>query len=119
MSKNVMSVAKGVAAGMAAGAIVATIGKAMYDNRRNLSKGSAKAARAVGDQRFFAPAVMRAEDSVKQLHRDAQKECKTAADNEGRECSEGNGYPVQNYANMRDAEKKTHCESGQKEQKSL
>ncbi len=49
MSKNVMSVAKGVAAGMAAGAIVATVGKAMYDNRKNLKKGSTKAIRAVGE----------------------------------------------------------------------
>ncbi|MBQ2274854.1 MAG: hypothetical protein IIW16_00195 [Clostridia bacterium] len=59
MSKNVMSVAKGVAAGMAAGAIVATIGKAMYDNRRNLSKGSAKAARAVGDFISGVQAIMK------------------------------------------------------------
>ncbi len=49
MNKHAMSFAKGIAAGMAAGAIAATVGKAVMTNRHNISKGSAKAMRAVGD----------------------------------------------------------------------
>jgi len=49
MSKSVMSFAKGVAAGMAAGAVAVTVGKAMLDNRKSIGKGSAKAVRAVSD----------------------------------------------------------------------
>ncbi len=49
MNKSVSSFAKGIAAGMAAGAVAATVGKAMMSNRNNLSKGSAKVMRAVGD----------------------------------------------------------------------
>ncbi len=47
--KSAASFAKGIAAGMAAGAIAATVGKAIMSNRKNVSKGSAKAMRAVGD----------------------------------------------------------------------
>ena len=47
--KSVGSFAKGIAAGMAAGAIAATVGKAIVSNRKNVSKGSAKAMKAVGD----------------------------------------------------------------------
>ncbi len=47
--KNPASFAKGIAAGMAAGAIAATVGKAILTNRKSVSKGSAKAVRAVGD----------------------------------------------------------------------
>ena len=47
--KSASSFAKGIAAGMAAGAIAATVGKAIMANRKNVSKGSAKAMRAVGD----------------------------------------------------------------------
>lgn len=49
MNKGVSTFAKGLAAGMAAGAIATVVGKTMMNNRRNISKGSAKAARAVGD----------------------------------------------------------------------
>lgn len=49
MNKGTMSFAKGLAAGMAAGAVAATVGKAIMDNRKSISKGSAKAVRAVGD----------------------------------------------------------------------
>lgn len=49
MNKNAVSFAKGVAAGMTAGAVAVTVGKAVITNRRNISKGSAKAVRAVGD----------------------------------------------------------------------
>lgn len=49
MSKSVMSFAKGVAAGMAAGAVAVTVGKVMLSNKKSLSKGSAQAVRAVGD----------------------------------------------------------------------
>ena len=47
--KSAASFAKGIAAGMAAGAIAATVGKAMIQNRKGVSKGSAKAMKAVGD----------------------------------------------------------------------
>ena len=47
--KSVGSFAKGIAAGMAAGAIAATVGKAIVSNRKNVSTGSATAMKAVGD----------------------------------------------------------------------
>lgn len=47
--KSFSSFAKGIAAGMAAGAVVATVGRAMMSDKHNISKGSAKAMRAVGD----------------------------------------------------------------------
>ncbi|MBQ8550898.1 MAG: hypothetical protein IKL44_06450 [Clostridia bacterium] len=47
--KSAASFAKGIAAGMAAGAIAATVGRAIISNRKSVSKGSAKAMRAVGD----------------------------------------------------------------------
>lgn len=44
-----MSFAKGIAAGMAAGAVATVVGRAIISNRKNVSKGSAKAAKAVSD----------------------------------------------------------------------
>lgn len=49
MNKGISTFAKGLAAGMAAGAIATVVGKAMMNSRHNVSKGSAKAMRAVGD----------------------------------------------------------------------
>ncbi len=47
--KSAMSFAKGIAAGMAAGAVATVVGRAIISNRKNVSKGSAKAAKAVSD----------------------------------------------------------------------
>ncbi len=44
------SFAKGVGAGMAAGAVLATVGRmVMHKNEHHISKGTSKAMRAVGD----------------------------------------------------------------------
>ena len=40
---------KGLGAGMIAGATAITVGKMMINNNKNLSKGSAKVVKAVGD----------------------------------------------------------------------
>lgn len=47
--KSVSSFAKGTVAGMVAGAALLTVGKMVMENNRNLSKGSGKALKAVGD----------------------------------------------------------------------
>ncbi len=47
--KSPASFAKGIAAGMAAGAVATVVGKAIISNRKSVSKGSAKAMKAVGD----------------------------------------------------------------------
>ena len=49
MSKGISTFAKGLAAGMAAGAIATVVGKTVMDNRHSVSKGSAKVMRAVSD----------------------------------------------------------------------
>ncbi len=47
--KSASSFAKGIAAGMAAGAVATVVGRAIMSNRKSVSKGSAKAMKAVGD----------------------------------------------------------------------
>ena len=50
MQKNTVSTfTKGAVTGMIAGAALLTVGKIVMDNNHNLSKGSAKAMRAVGE----------------------------------------------------------------------
>ncbi len=50
MQKNTVSTfAKGAVTGMFVGAALLTAGKMVMDNNHNLSKGSAKAMRAVGE----------------------------------------------------------------------
>lgn len=50
MQKGTMSsFAKGVAAGMIAGATAAVVGKMVLENNHKLSRGSGKALKAVGD----------------------------------------------------------------------
>lgn len=50
MQKNTISTfTKGAAVGMVAGAALLTVGKMVMDNNHNLSKGSAKAMKAVGE----------------------------------------------------------------------
>ncbi len=50
MQKNTVSTfTKGAVTGMFVGAALLTAGKMMMDNNHNLSKGSAKAMRAVGE----------------------------------------------------------------------
>ncbi len=47
---SAVSFAKGVGAGMAAGAVLATVGRlVLHKDDRNLSRGTGKAMRAVGD----------------------------------------------------------------------
>ncbi len=50
MSKNdVANFTRGTLTGMVAGAALVTVGKMMLKNNRNLSRGSDKAMKAVGD----------------------------------------------------------------------
>lgn len=50
MQKNTVSTfTKGAVTGMIAGAALLTVGKMVMDNNHNLSKGSAKAMKAVGE----------------------------------------------------------------------
>lgn len=49
MQKNSMSFLKGVGAGMVAGAAAMAVGKVMLQNNKNISKGSTKLVKAVGD----------------------------------------------------------------------
>ncbi len=50
MQKNTISTfTKGAVTGMLAGAALLTVGKMVMDNNHNLSKGSAKAMKAVGE----------------------------------------------------------------------
>lgn len=49
MQKNYSSFLKGMGAGMIAGAAALTVGKVMMSEKQNISKGSAKMVKAVGD----------------------------------------------------------------------
>lgn len=50
MQKNSVSTfAKGAVTGMLAGAALLTVGKMVMDNSHNLSKGSTKAVKAIGE----------------------------------------------------------------------
>lgn len=49
MKSNGMSFIKGLGAGMIAGATALAVGKVMLKDRKNLSKGSTKVVKAVGD----------------------------------------------------------------------
>ncbi len=49
MQKGSMSFLKGVGAGMVAGATVVVVGKVMLQNNKNISKGSTKLVKAVGE----------------------------------------------------------------------
>lgn len=49
MQNNTMSFLKGVGAGMVAGATAMAVGKIMLQNNKNVSKGSTKLIKAVGD----------------------------------------------------------------------
>ncbi len=49
MQNSSMSFIKGIGAGMIAGAAAVAVGKVMLKDHRNISKGSAKLVKAVGD----------------------------------------------------------------------
>ena len=49
MANETMSFLKGVGAGMIAGAAAVTVGKIMLKEQKNISKGSNKMIKAVGD----------------------------------------------------------------------
>ncbi len=49
MQNNSMSFLKGMGAGMIAGAAVITVGKIVLKDQKNISKGSAKLVKAVGE----------------------------------------------------------------------
>lgn len=49
MQNTSMSFIKGIGAGMIAGAAAVTVGKIMLKDRKNISKGSTKVIKAVGD----------------------------------------------------------------------
>ena len=49
MQNNSMSFIKGLGAGMVAGAVAFTVGKMVLKDQKNISKGSAKLVKAVGD----------------------------------------------------------------------
>lgn len=49
MQSSSMSFLKGVGAGMIAGAAAITVGKVMLKDRKNISKGSTKVIKAVGE----------------------------------------------------------------------
>ena len=49
MQNNSMSFLKGMGAGMIAGAAVITVGKMLLIDQKNISKGSAKLVKAVGE----------------------------------------------------------------------
>ena len=49
MQNNSMSFLKGMGAGMIAGAAVITVGKMVLKDQKNISKGSAKLVKAVGE----------------------------------------------------------------------
>ncbi|MBO5019111.1 MAG: hypothetical protein J6D52_00460 [Clostridia bacterium] len=49
MQKGSMSFVKGLGAGMVAGAAAVVVGKVMLEDHKNISKGSAKLVKAVGE----------------------------------------------------------------------
>lgn len=49
MQNSSMSFLKGIGAGMIAGAAAVTVGKVMLKDRKNISKGSTKVIKAVGE----------------------------------------------------------------------
>lgn len=49
MQKGSMSFMKGLGAGMVAGAAAMVVGKVMLEDHKNISKGSAKLVKAVGE----------------------------------------------------------------------
>ncbi len=49
MANNSMSFIKGLGTGMIAGAAAMVVGKIMLDDHKNISKGSAKLVKAVGE----------------------------------------------------------------------
>ena len=49
MQKGSMSFMKGLGAGMVAGATAVVVGKVMLEDHKNISKGSAKLVKAVGE----------------------------------------------------------------------
>ena len=49
MQNNSMSFIKGLGAGMVAGAAALAVGKAILKDQKNISKGSAKLVKSVGD----------------------------------------------------------------------
>lgn len=49
MQSNSVSFVKGLGAGMVAGAAALAVGKAVVKDRKNISKGSAKLVKAVGE----------------------------------------------------------------------
>lgn len=49
MQNSSMSFIKGIGAGMIAGAAAVAVGKVMLKDKRNISKGSTKLIKAVGD----------------------------------------------------------------------
>lgn len=49
MAKRTISFVKGVGTGIAAGAVIATVGRTMMKNRKNFAKRTGKAVKAVGD----------------------------------------------------------------------
>ena len=49
MANNTMSFIKGLGAGMVAGATALAVGKVMLQDNKNISKGSTKLVKAVGD----------------------------------------------------------------------
>lgn len=49
MANNAMSFIKGLGAGMVAGAAALAVGKVMLQDNKNISKGSTKLVKAVGD----------------------------------------------------------------------
>lgn len=49
MQKGSMSFMKGLGAGMVAGAAAVVVGKVMLEDHKNISKGSAKLVKAVGE----------------------------------------------------------------------
>lgn len=49
VAKRTISFVKGVGTGIAAGAVIATVGRTMMKNRKNFAKRTGKAVKAVGD----------------------------------------------------------------------
>lgn len=49
VARKTMSFIRGVGTGLAAGAVIATVGRNMMKNRKNFAKKTGKAMRAVGD----------------------------------------------------------------------
>ncbi len=49
MANNSMSFIKGLGAGMIAGAAAVVVGKVMLEDHKNISKGSSKMVKAVGE----------------------------------------------------------------------